>query len=202
YAKEFAKDFDNERDRGMIEELLDAELRKVPPGCEGLIVQPYWGPGLSRPFAKGAIIGFSDVHTRIHIYRAIIEGIAYSLREGLESIEHSQHEKVDHVMVSGGGSQSDDICQITADVFGLPVSRVQTFETTTLGAALSVFVAAKEFANVEEATHAMVHKTKTFYPNELAHKNYDTLYKKVYVKMYPQLKDVYRDLNKFLKRGN
>ena len=59
-----------------------------------------------------------------------------------------------------------------------------------------------EFDNVEEATHAMVHKTKTFYPNELAHKNYDTLYKKVYVKMYPQLKDVYRDLNKFLKRGN
>ena len=101
YAKEFAKDFDNERDRGMIEELLDAELRKVPPGSEGLIVQPYWGPGLSRPFAKGAIIGFSDVHTRIHIYRAIIEGIAYSLREGLESIEHSQHEKVNHVMVSG-----------------------------------------------------------------------------------------------------
>lgn len=202
YAKEFAKDFDNERDRGMIEELLDAELRKVPPGSEGLIVQPYWGPGLSRPFAKGAIIGFSDVHTRIHIYRAIIEGIAYSLREGLESIEHSQHQKVDHIMISGGGSQSDDICQITADVFGLPVSRVQTFETSTLGAALSVFLACKEFANIEEATHAMVHKTKTFYPNELAHKNYDTLYKKVYVKMYPQLKDVYRDLNKFLKRGN
>ena len=83
----------------------------------------------------------------------------------------------------------------------MPVSRVQTYETTTLGAALSVFVACKEFANVDDATRSMVHKAKTFYPNELAHRNYDTLYKKVYVKMYPQLKDVYRDLNKFLKRG-
>ena len=202
YAKEFAKDFDNERDRGMIEELMNAQLSKVPPGSEGLIVQPYWGPGLSRPFAKGAIIGFSDVHTRIHIYRAIIEGIAYSLREGLEGIEKKQHQKVDSIMISGGGSKSDDICQITADIFGLPVSRVQTIETTTLGAAISVFVACNHFHSIEEATDQMVHKAKTFYPNEIAHRSYDTLYNKVYVKMYPQLKDIYRSLNRFLKRGN
>ena len=115
-----------------VEELLNKELSKIPPGSDGLVLQPYWGPGLRRPLAKGGIIGFSDVHTRAHLYRAIIEGIAYALKEGLEGIEKSQKHKVKELRISGGGSQSDAICQITADVFNLPVSRVQTFETTSL----------------------------------------------------------------------
>jgi sugar (pentulose or hexulose) kinase len=63
------------------EELFDELLRTVPAGAEGLILQPYWSPGLKipGPEAKGAVIGFGDVHTRAHFYRAIIEGLAYSL---------------------------------------------------------------------------------------------------------------------------
>ena len=202
FAKEFAGDLNGQakRSSASIEELLNTKLNRIPPGSNGLIVQPYWGPGLSRPLARGAIVGFSDIHTRDHLYRAIIEGIAYSLREGLEGIEKSQRNKIKELRISGGGSQSDDICQITADIFGLPVSRVQTFETTSLGASIGVFVAAKHFANIEDATKAMSHKGKTFYPNEIAKKQYDYLYKNVYVKMYPQLKGVYKDINKFSKR--
>ena len=70
-------------------EILNSRLTDIPPGSDGLVLQPYWGPGLRRPLAKGAIIGFSDVHTREHMYRAIIEGITYALREGLEGIEKS-----------------------------------------------------------------------------------------------------------------
>lgn len=202
FSKEFAHDLnENARKRNKpIEELLNSQLAAVPPGSNGLIVQPYWGPGLSRPLARGAVIGFSDVHTRYHLYRAIIEGIAYSLREGLESIEKSQRKKIKEIMVSGGGSQNDDICQITADVFGLPVSRVQTFETTSLGAAMAVFVATKRFSSIEEATKAMSHKSVTFTPNPAAVEQYEYLYRNVYVKMYPQLKGVYKDINKFSKR--
>lgn len=201
FVKEFANDLNiKNKNKVPVEQILNAKLGEIPPGSNGLIVQPYWGPGLSRPLARGAVIGFSDIHTRDHLYRAIIEGIAYSLREGLEGIEKSQRHKIKEIRVSGGGSQSDDICQITADIFGLPVSRVQTFETTSLGASMAVFIASGRFKDVEEATEAMSHKTKTFYPNEIAKKQYDYLYRNVYVKMYPQLKGVYKDINKFSKR--
>jgi len=72
------------------------------------------------PEAKGAMIGFGDVHTRAHMYRAIIEGIGYDLLQGVEQIEHKSGKKATRVMVSGGGSQSDAICQITADMFNRP----------------------------------------------------------------------------------
>ena len=183
-----------------VEELLNKNLSKIPPGSDGLVLQPYWGPGLRRPLAKGAIIGFSDVHTREHMYRAMIEGIAYALKEGLEGIEKSQKHKVKELRISGGGSQSDAICQITADIFNLPVSRVQTYETTSLGAAISTFVALKEFDSVEEAMNAMSHKSDTFNPNPVAAQTYEELYRKVYLKLFPRLKDVYKDINHLTKR--
>ena len=183
-----------------VEELMNKDLANVPPGCDGLVLQPYWGPGLRRPLAKGAVIGFSDVHTREHIYRAIIEGIGFALKEGLGSIEKSQHHKIKELRISGGGSQNDEICQITADIFGLPVSKVQTYETTTLGAAMTVFIATGVYKDVDEATKNMVHPAHTFKPNKENNEIYDSLYKKVYLRMYPKLKNVYRQLNKFTKR--
>lgn len=202
FSKNFASELVDESkiQKMAVEELLNRDLSKIPPGSDGLVLQPYWGPGLRRPLAKGAIIGFSDVHTREHMYRAIIEGIAYALKEGLQGIEKSQHHKVKELRISGGGSQSDAICQITADIFNLPVSRVQTFETTSLGAAISTFVALKEFNSPEEAMEAMSHKTVTFSPNPVAVQTYEELYKHVYLKMYPKLKNVYKDINKFTKR--
>ncbi|MCQ2776695.1 MAG: FGGY-family carbohydrate kinase [Bacilli bacterium] len=201
FYKEFANDlFDAAKIQNIaVEELLNKSLGLIPPGSDGLIVQPYWGPGLRRPLAKGGIIGFSDIHTRNHLYRAIIEGIAYALREGLIGIEKSQHHKVKEIKISGGGSMSEAICQITADIFGLPVSRVQTFETTTLGAAISTFVALKEFNDVNEACENMSHVGMTFYPNEAAHQEYEKLFK-IYLKMYPNLKGTYKAINTFNKR--
>ena len=202
FSREFASNVYNDAKISALttEAVLDKKLSTIPPGSDGLVLQPYWGPGLSRPLAKGAIVGFSDVHTMLHLYRAIIEGIAYALREGLESIERSQRHKVKSLMISGGGSQSDTICQITADIFGLPVSRVQTFETTSLGAAIATFVALGEYPSVEEAISKMTKVTSTFQPDEIAHKKYNYLYNKVYIKMFPQLKDVYKDIKKFDKK--
>lgn len=181
-------------------EVLNSRLTDIPPGSDGLIVQPYWGPGLKRPLAKGAIVGFSDVHTREHMYRAIIEGIAYALREGMEGIEKKQRQKIKEIRISGGGSQSSVICQITADIFGLPVSRIHTFESTSLGAAISIFLAVNEFSCPEEAIASMSHIVDTFNPNTLAHQQYDYLYKKAYLKLYPNLKKIYSDLKKFDKK--
>ena len=198
FAKEFASDIPVDA-KGIVskESILNTKLSSIPPGSNGLIVQPYWGPGLSRPLARGAVIGFSDIHTRDHLYRAIIEGIAYSLREGLEGIEKSQRHKIKELRISGGGSQSDDICQITADIFGLPVSRVQTFETTSLGAAIATFTALGEFESIDVAIKAMSHKSNTFIPDEETHKQYNFLYKKAYVQLYPHAKDIYKEIKKY-----
>ena len=183
-----------------IEQLLNDRLKDIPPGSDGLVLQPYWGPALSRPLAKGLIIGFKDIHTRDHLYRAIIEGIAYGLLDGLISIQKSQKHKVKEIRISGGGSQSDTICQITADIFGLPVKRVQTFETTTLGASISAFLAAGEFNNIEEAIQEMTHVKDTFEPNEVDHEKYRYLFKKVYAHLYPSLKHVHKKVDYFDKK--
>ncbi|HET59187.1 MAG TPA: carbohydrate kinase, partial [Chloroflexi bacterium] len=91
-----------------VELLLDDLINHSQPGAMGLVLQPYWSPGLKfpGPEAKGAIIGFGDVHNRSHVYRAIIEGLAYGLREGLERTVKRTHQPVNQIVVAGGGSQS------------------------------------------------------------------------------------------------
>lgn len=202
FASEFAGELEKEARLRDIptEQILDEWLDDVPVGSDGLILQPYWGPGLARPLAKGAMVGFSSVHTRKHIYRAIVEGIAFAVREGLESIEKSQMEKVQKLRVSGGGSLSDEICQITADIFGLELSRVQTTETTSLGAAIATFTAIKEFKDANEAVKNMVQVTRTFKPNEKNHERYDKIYREAYLKIYPRLKPINETINDLFKR--
>ena len=202
FSKNFASELiDESKIQEMsVEEMLNSRMSQIPPGSDGLVLQPYWGPGLRRPLAKGGIVGFSDIHTREHLYRAIIEGIGYALKEGLESIEKRQGHKVKELRISGGGSQSDAICQITADIFNLPASRVQTFETTSLGEAITVFAAAGEFSSIEEAINSMSRKTDLFVPNKEAAEQYKDLYKYVYLRMYPRLKKIYRHINRFTKR--
>ena len=117
------------------EALFDELVAQVPPGSMGLMLQPYWSPGLKAPGpeAKGAIIGFGDVHTRAHLYRAILEGLAYALREGKERTERRSGVPITELRVSGGGSQSDAAMQITADIFGLPTARPHLYETSGPG---------------------------------------------------------------------
>ena len=202
FASEFASELQAEAQEKCvpIEAVLDEWLKDVSVGSDGLILQPYWGPGLARPLAKGAIIGFSNVHTRKHMYRAIVEGIAFALREGLESIEKSQKQKVKCLRISGGGSLSDEICQITADIFGLEISRVQTIESTSLGAAIATFTAVKEFKNVHEAVKSMSKVGDTFKPNKTNHRIYDRIYHDVYLKVYPRLKPLDIEINNIFKR--
>ncbi len=121
---------------------FDELIQAVPPGSMGLMLQPYWSPGVKipGPEAKGAIVGFGDVHTRAHIYRAMLEGLAYALREGALRTEKRNGVRIERLRVSGGGSQSTSAMQITADIFDLPVERPNTYETSALGAAIDAAV--------------------------------------------------------------
>jgi len=178
------------------ESLFDELVGQVPPGSMGLMLQPYWSPGLKNLEAKGAIIGFGDVHTRAHIYRAILEGVAYALKEGKETLEKRQGRKITRLMVSGGGSQSDAALQLTADIFNLPVHRPHTYETSGLGAAINVAVGCGYYKDYAQAIAAMTRIEQSFQPNKSNVALYEKLYRRVYRKMYPSLKPIYQEIKK------
>jgi len=178
------------------EEYFNNVISSIPVGSDGLFVQPYWGPGLKRPLTRGAIIGFTGGHTKYHIYKAIIEGIGYALYEGLDSIQKQSHKKVKRLFITGGGSKSDVIAQSTADMFGLEVYRTVTNETTSVGGAISVFVATKYYSSYKEACKNMIIIDRKFEYNKENHDKYMKLYKKIYVKLFPRLKKVYADIKK------
>jgi sugar (pentulose or hexulose) kinase len=176
------------------ETLFDDLLEAVPPGSEGLMLQPYWSPGSATagPEARGAIIGFNDVHTRAHIYRAIIEGIGFALREGKEALEKRSGQPVKTLRISGGGSQSDQVMQITADIFGMEVERPHTFETSGLGAAIAAAVGTGMYPDFASAVSGMTRVRDRFSPDTANRQTYDCLYRDVYRKMYKSLKPSYK----------
>ncbi|MBN1179153.1 MAG: FGGY-family carbohydrate kinase [Anaerolineae bacterium] len=178
------------------EDLFDELVNAVPPGSMGLTLQPYWSPGLKSPGpeAKGAIIGFGDVHTRAHIYRAILEGLAYALREGLERTQKRMNVQTTEVRVSGGGSQSDAALQLTADIFDLPTSRPHIYETSGLGAAIDAAVGLGLHPDVKTAVAEMTRVKETFLPNPTARAIYAELYERVYKRMYHRLRPLYEEI--------
>jgi sugar (pentulose or hexulose) kinase len=180
------------------ESLFEEQVAKIPPGNIGLMLQPYWSPGLKipGPEAKGAIIGFSDIHSRAHIYRAIFEGMAYALREAAERTSKRSGTPITQLRIAGGGSQSDVAMQITADIFGIPASRPHIYEASGLGAAIDTAVGLKLYPDFETAVKEMTHIGQTFEPDMKAHEIYDQLYRRVYCKMYKGLKPMYEEIRK------
>ncbi|MDF1515419.1 MAG: FGGY-family carbohydrate kinase, partial [Anaerolineae bacterium] len=180
------------------EVLFDDLVNAVPPGSMGLILQPYWGPGLRDPGpeAKGAVIGFSGVHTRAHLYRAILEGLAYALRDAKERLERRSRVTMSELRVSGGGSQSSAAMQLTADIFNLPTYRPHTYETSGLGAAIDAAVGLNLFPDFKSAVGHMTHLGDEFLPNPENRAIYDGLYHGVYKRMYQKLRGLYKEIQK------
>lgn len=178
------------------EELFDKMIDNIPPGSMGLTLQPYWSPGVKLPGieAKGAVIGFGDVHTRAHLYRSILEGIAYALKDGTIRTQKVTGVKVEKIRVSGGGSQSKNALQLTADIFNLPVEKPHTYETSALGAAINATVGLGIYKDFETAIQKMCRTGETYRPIPENVKIYARLYNQVYSKMYKRLKPLYNDI--------
>lgn len=178
------------------EELFDELVNDIPPGSMGLVLQPYWSPGLKvpGPEAKGAVIGFGDVHTRAHLYQAILEGLAYALREGKERSERRSRIPITELRVSGGGSQSNVAMQITADIFGLPTARPHLYETSGLGASIDLAVGLGLHPDFSTAIKEMTRIGDMFEPNPKNRSIYDGLYNRVYQQMYKKLKPLYDEI--------
>ena len=177
------------------EALFDELIKNIPPGSMGLMLQPYWSPGMNTDAdAKGAIIGFGDVHTRAHIYRSILEGLGFALKDGMLALQKKNKVKINCLRVSGGGSQSDAAMQITADIFNLPAQRPHTYETSALGAAIDAAVGLKLHADFPSAVREMVRITDVFEPIPGNRDLYEALFERVYQKMYGRLKPIYNEI--------
>lgn len=180
------------------EELFDELVQQVPAGSMGLMLQPYWMPSFKSqsPEAKGSIIGFGDVHTRAHVYRAILEGIGYALREAKEKIESRTHTSITELRISGGGAKSDAALQLTADIFNLPALRLHTNEASSLGAAIAASVGLGLHSDLKSAVSAMTRIEKVFTPQKDSQQIYDQLFNRVYKQMYERLHPLYVEIQK------
>lgn len=119
--------------------LLEAGAARIPPGAEGVLFLPYL-MGERSPIwdarASGAFLGLSLFHTRAHLYRAVLEGIAFALRHNIEAGRRSTQQLDDRLIVVGGAARSDLWMQIFADVTGWPVFTIAQDVECALGSAL------------------------------------------------------------------
>lgn len=198
FKKEFGhKEIELSKNTGKSpEELFDEMIQDIPAGSMGLTLQPYWSPGVKIPGveAKGAVIGFGDVHTRAHLYRSILEGLTYALKDGALRTQKRAGIKIEKLRVSGGGSQSQNALQMTADIFDMPVEKPHTYETSALGAAINCVVGLKLYPDFKTAIKNMCRVGEVYWPKPENRDIYKKLFSQVYKKMYKQLKPLYHDI--------
>lgn len=170
--------------------ILSAEAAAVPPGADGLIFLPYLSgertPHMD-PLARGAFIGLSSYHTRGHLARAVMEGVALALRQTLE-ISLSLGGQVERVIAAGGGAESEVWRQIQADIFGLPLQQSLLSEQASVGAALLAGVGAGVYSNLTVACKQVVRYGPLTEPNPARQARYDELYVR-FVGLYPRLRE-------------
>lgn len=162
----------------------------VPPGAEGLIFLPYLSgertPHLD-PLARGAFIGLTTRHTPAHMARAVMEGVVFSLRDGLE-IMRSLGIAPDQIRATGGGGKSPLWRRLQADIYATDVATLAAEEGPAYGAALLAGVGARVFRDVDDAVARCVTLTTTTTPDEHTVARYDEVYA-VYRDMYVALRD-------------
>lgn len=190
----FVNEFLAHEDPCAIYALLENYLVETSVGAGGLVHQPYWGREAYHPEARGSLIGFTEGHEKKHIYRAMIEGLGFALREGIDVIESKTKISIETIGLSGGGSRSDGVAKIMADIFNRPVYRVQTFETTGLGGAIAIFVGLGRFESIKEAEAVMVRKSEIFKPDGKNAAKYAGIYNNIYKKLYGRLKPLYKKI--------
>lgn len=172
--------------------LLDREAEQAPVGSEGLLFLPYLmgerAPHLD-PDAKGVFFGITARHTRLHMVRAIFEGVAYSLRDALEIMRGEMAIPVEQVRASGGGGRSALWRQIQADVFNTELVTINVSEGPAYGVALLAGVGTGVWGSVEEACRATIEVVQHIRPipeNVAVYERFYAIYRALYPALKPQ----------------
>ncbi len=156
-------------------EYITEAAAHVPVGCEGLLFLPYLTGERTPhkdPYAKGAFIGLSLRHTKAHMARAVLEGVAFGMRDSFEIIRN-MGVPVTEVRASGGGARSTLWRQILADTGQAPMVTINVDEGPAYGAAILASVAAGLYGKVEEACDAIITEVARLAPNPETAAQYD-----------------------------
>jgi xylulokinase len=175
---------------------LLAPATGVAPGSEGLLFLPYLTGERTPypdPLARGAFVGLTVRHTQAHMTRAVLEGVAFGLRDSFELIKSAGLAEIRQVRVSGGGAKSPLWRQILADVLGVELVTVNTTEGAAYGAALLAGVGAGGWPNVDAACQGTVHVTGATRPQPKVGATYDGAYGS-YRQLYPALRAISHEL--------
>jgi xylulokinase len=170
-------------------ELL-APAADVAPGCDGLTFLPYLTGERTPhpdPLARGAFVGLTVRHTRAHLTRAVLEGVAFGLCDGFDLMRGAGLSAITQVRVSGGGARSQLWQQILADVLGAELVTVNTTEGAAYGAALLAGVGTGAWPSVDAACDASVRITGHVAPSAAAVAAYAEYHGR-YQQLYPTLK--------------
>jgi len=172
-------------------EYLISEAAAVPPGANGLLWAPYLmgerTPHLD-PNARAALVGITASHTRAHVVRAILEGVAFSLRDSF-AILKEMGVPAHNVRLAGGGARSALWRQIQADIYGQPVEIVEAEEGAAYGVALLAGVGTKAWSSVDEACLSVVKTKARIAPDIKSAELMDRQYK-AFQALYPALRSV------------
>lgn len=174
--------------------LLDEAAKVVPVGSEGLFFHPYLLGELTPykdPHLRASFTGFSMKHTKAHASRAVLEGVAFSLRDCLSVINNLEMD-ISEARIIGGGARSSLWRQIVADVLGLEVKKAAN-DDSSFGAALLAGVSMGVFSDFGEAVDRSVIIEETIKPNPSNHRKYEKLFG-FYKEIHDNLADTYRKL--------
>ncbi|SDQ83630.1 FGGY-family carbohydrate kinase [Quadrisphaera sp. DSM 44207] len=175
------------------EQILETAAAQLPPGADGLLLLPYWAGALTPYWdhhARGVLVGLTGSHGKSHVYRALLEGIAYEQRLLTDGAEAVLQEPVSTLVALGGGSRSRVWCQILADVMRRRVDVVREAESTCLGAGMLAAAAVGVHDSVPAAAEAMSATAGSYEPDAERCAAYDRLYA-VYRDIYPAMRALF-----------
>ena len=183
-------------------EELTAEAARVAPGADGVLWAPYlMGERTPHcdPNARAALVGLAASHTRGHVVRAVMEGVAFSLRDGLAILSELEV-PIRRIRLGGGGARSPLWRQIQADVYGCTVDTVEADEGAAYGAAILAAVGIGSWPTVDAACDALVRGGAETHSRPdivaLMNEQYDT-----YTRLYPALRAIHGSAKALAERG-
>ena len=159
---------------------LEREAETIPPGSDGLLIVPHWLALTSHPYRKGMILGFDARHGRGHVYRAMMESIAMTIRNSVDAMCAETGSYPEEFVITGGGSNSGLFLSIFADVLNKPVSRASDSGSAGLGSAICAAVASGVYGSFSAAVEGMVRKGETYYPDDSRAAVYDRINTEVF----------------------
>ncbi len=199
----FVRNFNSieqEKQNESAEKKLDQEISTIPPCSDGLLTIPYLR-GCMMPYndpnTRGATLGWSDIHTKLHFYKSILEGIAFEIRLIIDNYEKNSGVKISSIKIGGGGAASSTWSQIIADIVGMKIQISDTTENTALGAAIMAAYGLNIYANIDSAISNMCRTKNSFVPNDIRSSLYNKFFHEIYKEVYPAIRKFLNYLGSF-----